>query len=241
MLRRRFVVPSILFVTTLACRATEPEAEPAPGADYTFVFLKSGPVTELSADERRAVFAGHFANMERLAAEGHLLLAGPLGQPRVDPAHRGVFVFDTADLDEARRLAETDPGAEAGVFVFEFHHWRGPVALREVPRRDAAAREGLPPDAGPGAGARPWVLVRCDDAAAARNALAPLVAEGLVPVFGELTAEQPPGAIFVLDAPDLEAAHALLARAGEVPDGFWQLLPWFATEVLGEIAPRAPR
>ena len=237
--RRRLVVSSIFLVATLACGSAEPGpgAHPKSGADYTFVFLKTGPATGLSSDELRAVGAGHFANMKRLADEGHLLLAGPLGPPRVDPGHRGVFVFDTDDPEQARRLAGTDPGAEAGVFVFELHPWRGPVALRDVPRLDAAAREGLPADAGPGAGARPWVLVRCDDAERARNALAPLVAEGAVPLFGELTAEEPRGAIFVLDARDLDGAASLLARAGQVPDGFWQLHPWFATEVLSEIAP----
>jgi len=46
---------------------------------YVLAILKTGPrdaeVTD--KDERAALFAGHFANMTRLAEEGHLVLAGP--------------------------------------------------------------------------------------------------------------------------------------------------------------------
>ena len=68
------------------------QIRPAAGsgeADYVFVFLEAGPrEREMSAEEKERVSALHAANLNRLAAEGALLLAGPLSTPRSDPASR---------------------------------------------------------------------------------------------------------------------------------------------------------
>src|SRR5690606_2111871 len=61
---------------------------------YVLVILKTGPTPLPRGEARDAMFQGHFANMKRLAAEGKLVLAGPLDG--VD-GRRGIFVFDTAD------------------------------------------------------------------------------------------------------------------------------------------------
>ena len=44
---------------------------------YVLVILKSGPTPVPKGEQRDAMFAGHFANIERLAKEGKLVLAGP--------------------------------------------------------------------------------------------------------------------------------------------------------------------
>ena len=78
----------------------------APATEYTLVLIKTGPRTEpLDKDEQAKVFGGHFANMERLARENRLLVAGPFGTDRSDPTLRGIFVFDTADLAAAQVTA----------------------------------------------------------------------------------------------------------------------------------------
>ncbi len=68
----------------------------------------------------------HLANIERLKASGDLLLAGPFGD---DTDLRGIFVFKTASVDEARALVETDPAVRAGRLRIELHPWWSPDEL----------------------------------------------------------------------------------------------------------------
>lgn len=98
---------------------------------YVLVILKTGPTRVADGDERSAMFAGHFANMERLSADGKLVLAGPFSS---DPdGWRGLFVLAVDDLDEARRLTETDPVIVNGEMVAEYHRWYGSAATMMVP------------------------------------------------------------------------------------------------------------
>lgn len=98
---------------------------------YVLVILKTGPTRVPEGDERKALFAGHFANMERLAKEGKLVLAGPFID---DPAEwRGLFVLAVDDLEEAKRLAATDPVIQKGEMVAEYHPWYGSAATMMIP------------------------------------------------------------------------------------------------------------
>src|SRR5262249_519643 len=56
---------------------------------YVMVILKTGPTPKPKGKERDEMFKGHFANIERLASEGKLVLAGPFDG--VD-GWRGMFV-----------------------------------------------------------------------------------------------------------------------------------------------------
>ena len=81
------------------------------------------------------MFKGHFANMERLANEGKLVMAGPLDG--VD-GWRGLFVFAVNDIEEAKALTATDPVVVEGEMVAEFHKFYGSAALMLI--NDAHAR-----------------------------------------------------------------------------------------------------
>lgn len=97
---------------------------------YVLVILKTGPKRMPEGKERDAMFAGHFANIGRLAEEGKLAVAGPFSD---DPAGwRGLFVFAVEDVDEARRLTETDPVIRNGEMVAEYHSWYGSAATMMV-------------------------------------------------------------------------------------------------------------
>lgn len=96
---------------------------------YVLVVLKTGPHTMPAGPERDAMFKGHFANIGRLAAEGKLAVAGPLDG--VD-GWRGLFILATADLDEARRLVQTDPVVARGEMVAEYHALYSSAALMQV-------------------------------------------------------------------------------------------------------------
>lgn len=111
------------------------ELAKATGADdygmrrYVLVILKTGPTPMAPGKERDAMFKGHMANINRLAAEGKLALAGPLD--KVD-GWRGLFIFAVADIEEAKRLTATDPVIINGEMVAEYHNYYGSAALMLV-------------------------------------------------------------------------------------------------------------
>jgi uncharacterized protein YciI len=98
---------------------------------YVLVILKTGPTRVPDGEKRDAMFAGHFANMERLAKQGKLALAGPFAK---DPdGWRGLFVFAVESIDEAKALAATDPVIVNGEMVAEYHAWYGSAAIMLIP------------------------------------------------------------------------------------------------------------
>lgn len=98
---------------------------------YVLVILKSGPTPVTDPGQRKTLFAGHFANMERLVQAGHLVMAGPFSS---DPAGwRGLFLLAVDDVDEARRLTESDPVITSGEMVAEYHRWYGSAGAMMLP------------------------------------------------------------------------------------------------------------
>lgn len=95
---------------------------------YVLAILKTGPNdAKVQGDARKEVFKGHFANMNRLAAEGKLAVAGPFSDPK--KIYRGLFIFAVSTVEEAKILAETDPTVKAGVLVVEYVPWFGSASL----------------------------------------------------------------------------------------------------------------
>jgi len=124
--------------TASAARAVQYDAELAKslgGNDngmrpYVLVILKTGPTKMAPGPERDKMFKGHFANMERLAAEKKLAFAGPLDG--VD-GRRGIFIMATPDIDVARSDVATDPVIINGEMVAEYHKLSESAALMAVP------------------------------------------------------------------------------------------------------------
>ncbi len=97
-----------------------------PGANikqFWLVVLKTGPKDKEIKDstERSKLFAGHFANMERLHGEGVLKIAGPFGKN--DFTWRGLFILDCTTKQEAENHIKTDPTVAAGVFIYDIVPW----------------------------------------------------------------------------------------------------------------------
>ena len=92
---------------------------------YYVYLLKKGPIW--SADETpelNALQEAHLANMRRLGEMGKLVLNGPLLDSFATNGEiRGVGVFKTASLEEARELLSTDPMVKVGHLAFELHAW----------------------------------------------------------------------------------------------------------------------
>jgi uncharacterized protein YciI len=135
-----------LFVAALLCAGATISAEESAydaelakklGADergmrmYVVCILKTGPNdAEIKGDERKDIFAGHFANIERLADEGKLAVAGPFGKN--DRTYRGLYVFNVSTIEEAEKLVTLDPAVKAGVFVPELTLWYGSAAMMVI-------------------------------------------------------------------------------------------------------------
>jgi uncharacterized protein YciI len=93
---------------------------------YVMVILKSGPTPMPKGDKRTEMFKGHFANIQRLAADGKLAAAGPFDG--VD-GWRGMFIFAVEEIADAKALTATDPVIQSGEMVAEYHKLYSSAAL----------------------------------------------------------------------------------------------------------------
>lgn len=97
--------------------------------NYVFVLLKTGDKKVEDEKERAKIFEGHFANMNRLAEEGKLVVAGPFDGVE---GWRGMFIFNVKTVEEAKKLTETDPVIVSGIMKAEYHTYYGSAALIDV-------------------------------------------------------------------------------------------------------------
>jgi len=96
---------------------------------YVMVILKTGPQRVPDGEARTAMFKGHFANMQRLADEGKLALAGPFGDKN---EWRGMFILAVDTFEAAQALVATDPVITNGEMVAEYHTLYASAALMQV-------------------------------------------------------------------------------------------------------------
>ena len=96
---------------------------------YVLVILKTGPTPLPKGPERDEMFTGHFANINRLAAEGVLVHAGPLDGVE---GWRGLFVLAVNDIESAKKHVATDPVIINGEMIAEYHAHYGSAALMLV-------------------------------------------------------------------------------------------------------------
>ncbi|KDA00682.1 YCII domain-containing protein [Hyphomonas polymorpha PS728] len=146
----RFLVSAALLALPVACASAgkTPAATATPpaydaalaerlGADdlgmrsYVLAILKTGPqdAAITDKDQRAELFAGHFSNMGRLAEDGKLVLAGPLGG---EDGRRGLFILNTAYIATAQEWVASDPTIEAGIFTVDYSKYYGSAALMQV-------------------------------------------------------------------------------------------------------------
>jgi len=99
---------------------------------YVFCILKTGSNTTATKEERTKFFEGHMANINKLANEGKLVLAGPF--MKNDRNYRGLYIFNVETIEEALILVESDPAVQAIIFEAELTPWYGSAAIQEVPK-----------------------------------------------------------------------------------------------------------
>ncbi len=135
---------SILLLFVCSCLFAQQPNKPAYdsvlakklGADqygmkqYVMVILTTGKADIKEKAVKDSLFAGHMKNINRLADEGRLVLAGPFGKNDIN--YRGVFIFNTTSVDETRTMVDTDPAVKAGVFDAVYIPWYCSAGLMQV-------------------------------------------------------------------------------------------------------------
>lgn len=96
---------------------------------YVMAFLKSGPNRLQDSAARMQLQMAHLKNIQRLANEGKLVVAGPFLD---DQPIKGIFIFNVESIEEAKTLTETDPAIKAGSLIMELHPFYCSAALMEV-------------------------------------------------------------------------------------------------------------
>src|SRR5688500_1490922 len=100
-----------LFALALICSSLFSVCQPK---SFSFVFLhKKNDAQHLEKEQSEKIMQGHMANIERLAKEGKLLVAGPV------EGGGGIFILNTTSIDEARQWLSTDPGVQANRWNIE--------------------------------------------------------------------------------------------------------------------------
>jgi uncharacterized protein YciI len=105
-------------------------AEPNGMKKYVFCLLKTGTNTTASKEETQKLFEGHMANINKLAKEGKLVVAGPF--LKNDRNYRGIYVFNVTTIEEAQALVATDPAIKANLLEAELTPWYATAALQET-------------------------------------------------------------------------------------------------------------
>ena len=145
MWKHALAASTLLALSATAAAAPAEPATPAPrydaalaqslGADergmrqFVLVILKTGPNKMTDPEARKQMFQGHFANINRLAADKKLALAGPLDGKE---GRRGIFVLATTDIEEAKKWVALDPVIVHGEMVAEYDQFWGSAGLMMV-------------------------------------------------------------------------------------------------------------
>ena len=96
---------------------------------YVMAFLKAGPNRDQDSITAVELQRAHMANINRMADEGKLAVAGPF----LDGGElKGIYIFNVSTIEEAKALTETDPAIKAGRLVMELHPWYGSAATMMV-------------------------------------------------------------------------------------------------------------
>ena len=97
---------------------------------YIMVILKTGPATETDSVKVSNIFKGHMKNIQSLAAQNKLVVAGPLGDN--DKKYEGIFVLNTENIEDAKKMLATDPAVQANFLEAELYLWYCTAALQQI-------------------------------------------------------------------------------------------------------------
>lgn len=97
---------------------------------YIFCILKTGKNTTASDIEKQKLFEGHMQNINKLASEKKLVVAGPF--MKNERNYRGIFIFNCSTIEEAQELVNSDPAVKANLFEAELTPFYCSAALMKT-------------------------------------------------------------------------------------------------------------
>jgi uncharacterized protein YciI len=125
-------------VTVSACDHLNHDAEPKSTASSNYdlqsdstvytkemkrfwlVELRKGPNRNQDSVSRVKIQAAHISNIERLAKEGKIIMAGPIG---VEDDLQGIFLMNCSDSTEVEKFVQTDTAVITGRLVMNYYPW----------------------------------------------------------------------------------------------------------------------
>lgn len=87
---------------------------------FWLVLLKKGDNRKQDSAASAKIQAAHMANIEKLAKEGKIIMAGPIG---AENDLRGIFIMDAKDSSEVAALVNTDTAVITGRLKMEYYPW----------------------------------------------------------------------------------------------------------------------
>jgi len=108
-------------------------------SSYQFGLLRIGPSwTATRTPATDSIQAGHMANIKRMANEGVLLAAGPMGDAG---DLRGIFIFRADSVARLREAVARDPAVRSGRLTLDLFSWFAPSGIGE-PYKKLAQKPG---------------------------------------------------------------------------------------------------
>ena len=87
---------------------------------YWLVLLQKGPTRNQDSISAEKIQSAHMANINRLAKEGKLIMAGPIG---IEDDLRGIFLMNCADSTEVENFVKTDSAVITGRLIMKYYPW----------------------------------------------------------------------------------------------------------------------
>ncbi len=87
---------------------------------YWLVLLQKGPHRNQDSISAEKIQAAHMANINRLAKEGKLVMAGPIG---IEDDLRGIFLMNCADSTEVENFVKRDSAVITGRLIMKYYPW----------------------------------------------------------------------------------------------------------------------
>jgi len=120
-----------LLTVSLFIAACDHKTEPAVTATSVTKYDLTSDTSVYSGEMKRPnrtqdslsaakIQAGHMANINRLANEGKIIMAGPMGY---DGDLRGIFIMNCKDSSEVEQFVNTDTAVITGRLKMEYYPW----------------------------------------------------------------------------------------------------------------------
>ncbi len=131
------LLPVVLIITFLAACSSNKQSDKKVNAEktntdadtsvysdemkrYWLVLLKKGENRNQDSAGAAKIQERHMSNINRLAKEGKLVMAGPMG---IDGDLRGIFILNCKDSAEVEAIVKTDTAVITGRLKMEYYPW----------------------------------------------------------------------------------------------------------------------